>query len=542
MIFSGQLEAKGVKEPPVQKRYRLYATGDVNAFFGLMLDNMSDLVIMATILIGVFELPREIVLYRMIPGSAVGVLAGDLVYTWMAVRLARRTGSTTVTAMPLGLDTPSTFGMAFGVIGPCYLASRDPLLTWQVAMAVVVLMGAFKVAASFFGPALRRIVPRAGLLGSIAAVALLLIAYLPTLKLFASPVVGLLSLGVVLVSLVARLRLPWRMPGALAGILCGSAAWYLLGWLELLPEANHLLPGWPELRLALPLPTLEFVAGLPSALAYLPLAIPFAIATVVGGVDVTESAAAAGDDYNTRDILLVEGFATLLAGMCGGVIQSTPYIGHPAYKDMGGRAGYTLATAIFIGLGGVLGYLSFFVDLLPEAAVAPILIFIGIEIAAQAFEVTPKRHFKAIALAFLPAVAYLVQIEHGLLLANLGKSAADLSGELLVDYRATLILGNGFIVTSLLWGGGFAALLDHDLRRAACFMIVCSLATLVGIIHSPLASGAMFLPWAPPESLVKHLAAGYVVMALVFLGLARRRETVASAADSVLKPRSSPKQ
>ena len=103
------------------------------------------------------------------------------------------------------------------------------------------------------------------------------------------------------------------------------------------------------------------------------------------------SAAVAGDDYNTRDILLVEGFATLLAGMCGGVIQSCPYIGHPAYKEMGGRSGYTIATGIFIGLGAVCGYLSFFVSLLPEAAVAPILIFIGIEITAQAFEATPPQ-------------------------------------------------------------------------------------------------------------------------------------------------------
>ena len=264
------------------------------------------------------------------------------------------------------------------------------------------------------------------------------------------------------------------------------------------------------------------------ALSFLPLALPFAIATVVGGVDVTESAAAAGDDYNTRDILLVEGFATLFAGMCGGVIQSTPYIGHPAYKEMGGRAGYTLATALFIGVGGVLGYLSFFVDLLPEAAVAPILIFIGIEITAQAFEVTPRQHFKAVALAFLPAIAYLVQIEFGLLLGNLGKKASDLTGDLAVAYSSTLMLGNGFIVTSLLWGGAFAAMLDHHLKRAALFAAVCCLATLCGAIHSPLASGALFFPWAPPDQIIWHVAGGYLAVALVFLGLTftNRRQAV----------------
>jgi AGZA family xanthine/uracil permease-like MFS transporter len=505
----------------VRDRYRIFAVGDINAFFGLMLDNMTSLVIMATILTAAFQMPRDIVLYKMVPGSAVGVLFGDLLYTWMAVRLARQSGSRTVTAMPLGLDTPSTFGMAFGVLGPTYLATRDAIFTWEVGMATIVLMGIFKVATSFCGPALRRSIPRAGLLGSIAAVALLLIAYLPTLKLFASPVVGFLSLAVVLAALVAKLKLPFRLPGALAGILCGTLAYYLLGGLGLLPAGHNFIPHFPELRVALPLPTFTFLHGLAKALTFLPLALPFALATVVGGVDVTESAAAAGDDYPTRDILLVEGCATLLAGMCGGVIQSTPYIGHPAYKDMGGRAGYTLATAIFIGLGGVLGYLSFFVDLLPEAAVAPILVFIGIEITAQAFEATPQRHFKAIALAFLPTIAYLVQVELGLLLGNLGKKAADLTGEFAVTCKSTTLLGNGFIVTSLLWGAAFAALLDHQFRRAAAFLAVCAAATLCGAIHSPLESGALFFPWTPPEPLVWHLAAGYLAMALVFLGLGR---------------------
>lgn len=515
----------------MRERYRIFGLGDINAFFGLMLDNMSCLVIMATILTGAFRMPRDIVLTRMVPGSAMGVLFGDLLYTWMAVRLARRSGSRDVTAMPLGLDTPSTFGLTFGVIGPTYMASGDALLTWQTAMATIVMMGLFKIAASFCGPLLRRVIPRAGLLGSIAAVALLLIAYLPFLRLFSSPVVGFLSLAVVLAALVARLRLPFRLPGAFAGILCGTIAYYILGGTGLLPGSQQFAPHLPELRLALPLPTLEFVHGMARALPFLPLAIPFALATVVGGVDVTESAAVAGDDYPTRDILLVEGFATLLAGVCGGVIQSTPYIGHPAYKGMGGRAGYTLATALFIGFGGVCGYLSFFIDLLPEAAVAPILVFIGIEITAQAFEATPARHYRAIALAFLPAVACLLQIEQGLLLGGLGKSAADLAGTAASGHRATIILGNGFIVTSLLWGAAFASLIDHELKRAAVFILACATATLFGVIHSPLESGAMFLPWAPPDPIAWHLAAGYGVMALVFLFLDRPGNTIANTSS-----------
>ncbi len=502
---------------------RLLGVSDINAFFGLMLDNMSCLVIMSAILTGAFGMPRDIVLNRMLPGSAIGVLVGDLLYSWMAWRLAKRTGRDDVTAMPLGLDTPSTFGLAFGVIGPCYLASKDAHFTWQVAMAVIVLMGLFKVATSFCGPVLRKVIPRAGLLGSIAAVALLLITYLPFLKLFASPVVGFLSLGIVLISLLARFRLPLRLPGALAGIAAGTGVYYLLGSFGLLPNGLHPVLTAPELVLHLPLPSLEFLPGLGRAVNYLPLAIPFALATVVGGVDVTESAAAAGDDYNTRDILLVEGFATLLAGLCGGVLQSCPYIGHPAYKDMGGKSGYTIATALFIGLGGMLGYLSFFVGLLPEAAVAPILIFVGIEITAHAFEATPRHHYRAVAICFVPVIGYLVSIQFGQILAGLGKGVTDLSGDLLATYNATTILGNGFIVTSLLWGAAFAHVLDHRPGRAALYLLACALLSLCGVTHSPLPSGAIFSPMNPPAPIVWHLAAGYGVMAFAFWVLERTR-------------------
>ena len=91
--------------------YRWAGAGDLNAFFGLALDNLSNLVILWGILVGIFGFPQDLVLYRMIPGTALGVLVGDLVYTWMAFRLARRTGRDDVTAMPLGIDTASLFGL-----------------------------------------------------------------------------------------------------------------------------------------------------------------------------------------------------------------------------------------------------------------------------------------------------------------------------------------------------------------------------------------------------------------------------------------------
>lgn len=488
-------------------------------------DNMSDLVIMAGILIGVFQFPADIVLYKMIPGTAIGVLIGDLVYTRMAIRLAKKTGRDDVTAMPLGLDTPSTFGLTFGVIGPAYLATKDAMLSWKIAMAVVVAMGVIKLIGAWIGPAIRRNVPRAGLLGSIAGIALVLIAFLPSLEVFANPVVGFVSFGIILMTLIAKVRFPFKIPGALAAVGFGTIIFYLLYLAGIIPADKLHLSDSAQMVFSFPFPTLGFLEGFSYALQYLPVAIPFAIAVIVGGVDVTESAAVAGDEYNTRDIILTDGIATIIAGMCGGVAQSTPYIGHPAYKDMGGRAGYTFATALFIGIGGLVGYLSFFVNLLPKAAVAPILIFIGMEITAQAFEATSKKHAKAVAFAFVPVIADLLLIEIGSLLGNLGKSAADLTGVLAETYHSIIVLANGFIISSLIWGAAIAYIIDHKLHTAAFYFFAAAILSLFGIIHSPLENGGLFLPWQINSSVPITLFAGYLTTGLMlnYVGFHNKR-------------------
>jgi AGZA family xanthine/uracil permease-like MFS transporter len=310
---------------PSPSTYRWARPGDVNAFFGLMLDNMSDLVIFASILILGFGVPKEVVLFKMVPGSAVAVLVGDLLYTWMAFGLARRERRSDVTAMPLGMDTPSTIGYAVAIYGPAYmLFTREGMAPqaagerlWYLSMAVMVMSGLIKAACSLAGERIRAAVPRAGLLGSIAAVALVLIAFLPSLKIFGSPIVGLLSLGIILAALIAHYRLPWNLPGALAAVGAGMLVYYALAALPFGLPGIEPFHGDFSLRFALPVPTLGFAQGLADAWLYFPIVLPFTLAIVVGSVDVTESAAAAGDTYPTRRIILADAAATTLAGLCG---------------------------------------------------------------------------------------------------------------------------------------------------------------------------------------------------------------------------------
>ena len=205
--------------------YRWATTGDINAFFGLMLDNVVNLAVLGGILIFGFGFPSAIVYTRMFLGAAFGVMVGDLICSWLAFRLAKKTGRDDVTAMPLGLDSPSTIGMALTVLGPVFIAAKArmdvqaaAIVAWQVGMAAMVLMGLFKFAMSFIGEHVRRWVPEAGLLGSIGGVGIALLGTLQLGEIYSEPVVGMVALGIILYALVAKIRLPFRAPAVMASV------------------------------------------------------------------------------------------------------------------------------------------------------------------------------------------------------------------------------------------------------------------------------------------------------------------------------------
>ncbi|MEZ6119014.1 MAG: permease [Pirellulaceae bacterium] len=525
-----------------KKKYQWAAAGDVNAFFGLMLDNVADLLLTVGLLAGVFQFPATFAIRYMVPGTAIGVLVGDLLFFWMALSLAKRAGRHNITAMPLGLDTPSTFGMVFFVLGPAFVGAKASMsefeaatYAWHIGICSIFISGLFKFVCAFFSNLVRTVVPRAGLLGSLAAIALVLISFLPLVETMHAPVPGLIALAIILTTLVGRIPLPRRIPGALGALLVAGGIYHLMacmGWIHVTPSGidprESLFPiEWTSVF------RFEWTKVLVDSLNYLPIVIPFALATVVGGIDCTESAAAAGDEFDTGRVIAVEALATLVASLCGGVIQTTPYIGHPAYKAMGGRAAYVLATALFVGAAGVFGFFGLLYVIVPKPAVFPILVFIGLEITAQSFHSTKWQHYPAVAIACVPALAYLALIFVDQVLGE--HVGLELSEKLTHEIQVVRMLSSGFIVTSLLWASSTAAILDRKLSVASIYLAVASFATLFGIIHSPLPGSAAFLPWRLDASVrfeVLQWSAGYLLAAGCLLLIQRWTPSLAVRNES----------
>ncbi len=505
--------------------------GDINGFLGLVVDNLSVLGLLAAVLIGGYGMPAEIVYGKMFPGTALGVLAGDLAYTWLAVRLARRSGRGDITAMPFGLDTPSTIGMALLVLGPAYAKFRaaglDPtaagLQTWYLGMAATAAMGIFKLLLSFAGRTVRRVIPMAGLLGSLAGIALTLIGFFPMLDLLQFPLAGLLTLGLILYALVAKGSAPFGMPGVLFAVIVGTAFYYGAGHFGFLgmqiPAA-----AMPTVRLAFPHPDPGILHGFAGLGGYLPLIIPFALLTVVGGVNNTESARVAGDEYDVRSILLAEAGATLLAGLAGGVAQTTPYIGHPAFKEMGARSGYTLLTGVFVGVGGMLGFLANLIELVPLAVLAPVLVFLALNITAQAFTAAPARHAIAVAVSFFPSLARLVTIELSdpkYLPAQKFAALMSAPGPGLSTLSVIVALGNGFIITATIWAAFMVEMIERRLRAAAAYLAAGGVLCFFGIVHSVRLDGGAYvltqLNGAARNAALQFCAAYFVLAAVLVL-------------------------
>ncbi len=525
------------------KRYHWAATGDVNAFFGLMLDNIAGLVLLVSLLAGVFKFPVTFAMAYMVPGTAIGVMVGDLLFFALAFGYAKTTGKTNVTAMPLGLDTPSLIGMVFLVLGPAYSDALNggmtpeaaAMQTWHIGMCAMLITGVIKGVLAFFANWIHKVFPRAGLLGSLAAIAVVLISFLQMPELAHNPIVGFASLAIVLATLIARQELPFKIPGALGAVLVGVAIAYVINGVEWASGMSFVpSPEKPE-SVWFPQEWLtafkfQWLAAIPLTVPYIGYIVPFAIATVIGGIDCAESAASVGDDFETSHVIGIEAFATLLAACCGGVIQTTPYIGHPAYKAMGGRAAYTLATAMFIGGAGLVGYFGLLFQFIPKEALLPILIFIGIEITAQSYLATPRRHYAALAVACLPALAKLMviildQLEGVIDFSNADAFAVASAQSLMLRLN---VLAGGFILTSLIWASATARIIDRKYSTAAIYFLAGGALTVFGLMHSPLPGDRMFSPnqlfdesvfSLQQRSISIQFAIAYFVVAAIVFGL-----------------------
>jgi AGZA family xanthine/uracil permease-like MFS transporter len=511
---------------PTPARLPLFVRGDVDGFFGLALDNLIQLLLVDALCRFVLGFPGSLVRGVVLPGAAVSLLVGNLFYAWQARRLAARTGRGDVCALPYGINTVSLFGHVFLVMLPAKLAAEaagaaDPVRTaWVAGVAACLGSGLVEAAGAFAAERVRRATPRAALLSTLAGIALGFISLGFLFRTFERPVVGLATLGVVLLTYFGRVRFRGRLPGGLVAVALGT----LLAWATGLAPVGA-RPAPPAF--SAPSPALaalwQSLAG-GHLLTYASVILPMGLFNLVGSLQNIESAEAAGDAYATRPSLLVNGLGSVVAALFGSPFPTTIYIGHPGWKAMGARAGYSVLNGLFATLVCVTGTLSFITWAVPVEAGMAIVLWIGVVISAQAFSATPRAHAPAVVMGLLPGLGAwgALMAKNGLRAAGLGAPGRRFSEALLPAFRASdtfaagaFALEQGFIFTSMILAAATVQVIERRFARAAAWCAAGALLSVVGLVHAwRFTPGDTVLDLRPAWP----WAAGWAVMSAVFLG------------------------
>lgn len=504
-----------------------FVRADLDGFFGLALDNLVQLLVIVNLCSHVLGFSETLVYRHILPGAAISLLVGNLYYAYQAKKLAESTGRNDICALPYGINTVSLFAYIFLVMLPAKLvaeaagAENPEHIAWQAGLLACFGSGLIELGGAFVVEKLRQATPRAALLSTLSGIALTFISLGFLFRTYAHPVVGLVTLGVILLVYFGRLRFRGNIPGGLIAVALGV----LLSWLMGLAPVGAL----PDNELGVYLPTSalgDLFAALTSkdSLSYLSVIIPMGLFNVIGSLQNIESAEAAGDSYPTQSSLAVNGIGTLAASLFGSCFPTTIYIGHPGWKAMGARAGYSILNGAFITLICLTGSLSYIAWAIPIDAGMAIVLWIGIVIAAQAFQETPKNHAPAVVLGLLPGIA-----AWGAFMTKSGVRAADYGAAQMPAFSESMLarfeqsdiwmhgafaLEQGFIFTAMILSALTVAIIERHFVKAALWSGSASLLSACGLIHS--------YRWTVSDTALSLTPAwewsmAYALMGLIFL-------------------------
>ena len=470
---------------------KICVPGDWNAFFGFGTNILVNVLTLTGLLRFVLKMPDELVFGRILPATGLMLCLSTLYYAWLGYRLAKETGRSDVAALPSGISVPHMFVVTFVIMLPILGKTGDPVQAWEAGLTWVFVQSFVLMAGGFIAPVIRRITPRAALLGSLAGVSITFIAMSPAAQMFTTPVIGVVCFAVILANWFGGVRYFKGVPGGLVAIGLGTLiAWgsnlFGLGYGGL--SVGSLAGSVSNFGFEYPLPAVAHVfAGFKFLGVILVTAIPFGIYDLVEAMDNVESAAAAGDSFPTTRVLTADGVVSLIGCLMGNPFINAVYIGHPGWKAMGGRIGYSAATGILVILLSWFGIIAVMMALIPVVAILPILLYIAMLIGSQAFQETPKSHAPAIILALVPTIAAWGKILIDGALGAAGTSAAavgmDKLAQVGVLYRGLETLGGGAILGGVILGAIAVFVIEREFLKASAFALAGVVATFFGFIH-----------------------------------------------------------
>ncbi len=507
-----------------------FVGGDIDGFLGLALDNLIQILLIIGLCRSVLGYNDDLIFGKILPATGLSLLIGNFAYAQQAHQLAIKENRNDRTALPYGINTVSLFAYIFLVMLPVKLTALDQgldeqsaiTLSWKAGMVACLGSGLIESGGAFCANLLRRWLPRAALLSTLAGIALGYIALGFLLRTYTHPIVGLTVLAIILVTYYGHLNLP--VPGGLLAVLVGIG----LAWSTGLITIDTVKWGQEFNQIGLRLPHIELSnlwLARRELLPWLNVIIPMGIFNLLGSLQNIESAAAAGDIYPVKSSLLINGIGSITAAGLGSCFPTTLYIGHPAWKEMGARIGYSWLNGLFMCSACLLGLFGLIAELIPIEAGMAIVLYIGLVIAAQAFQATPKLHAPAVALGLLPGLAGwgALLIKAGVRAGSASNESNAFTPELLESLKLSDVwasgafaLEQGQIITAMFLASILVYIIEQKFLAATFISLIAAFSSWIGIIHAwkfNQSDVVLNIGWGVGRT----WSVGYLLMALIFL-------------------------
>ena len=478
-------------------KYKWFVMRDFDSMLMLFLDNMSSLIGILGVM--AFAIPplmvpfgstdheahktamTAIVWTRACPGIAWALAFGNLWYGWMAAKLATFENRQDVTALPYGINTPAGFITCWNVmlpIGTALLAANPSMgaddfaiKTWQIACACNFVGGLFEIAGSVYD--VRPHFAKAALYAPVAAVGFVWLALVPLTEVAKEPIIGLAPLALAFTAFFAEAGKGVYPKLSGGGALLIALAGMFFKWVHagkytgdnafMAKQVNDAWDNYSGKNMfskAFPLGHWEGVDG------FIAVVFPVAVASFVETMELVETAGAAGDVYNLREAMIVDGLGTCVGAFWGSPIPTTVYIGHKRHKIIGARSGFSIGNALIYFIILNAGVFPVIFQILDAVSIGIILLIVGLMVCQQAMEEAAPRHYPAFFIGIMMLIcdwATLNANSTHVGMHNLGAGSGILAAIILPQILCDLT--------------------DNRYERAAFFCLVAIFFSVIGLMH-----------------------------------------------------------
>ncbi|NLJ70937.1 MAG: hypothetical protein GX328_05680 [Clostridiaceae bacterium] len=483
-----------------------FKKGDIDAALGTFFDSFGKIIIAVPIMIGILNMPEQLVFEKVVAATGLTVFIFSLFNTLFARSLGKKNQNKDITALFGGISGTLLFVWLNAIMLPTYFVSQDPIFAWSVTLGVSLIYSILQLVLSFIFSFVFKFIPREALMGATVGGALTWMILSPMGEAFTTPWVVIPTLFILFTFYFGEIKPKIGTP-ALIAIGIGT----IIAWISGVMQIDDLRESFTNLNLYLP--SFQFglftSESLQFSLNYLPLILAYLLAELTADMQAFSQAEESKEIYPARTALVGLSLSNLIGTLLGNPFLLNYYWGHPAWKKAEAGASYSLFSGIIHLILSLTGLVAVVASIIPVSASLVMLIYIGIVSGAGAFASGRKRYYGAMMLGV--AIPLFELVNNKVLsivdvLGNFAENSSNLLNEQTSDSLTNIndsstsilmtklaeagyaegfiTLAQGAMTTAILYASILCLIIDHKWLKTSAFFFVTTVFSFFGLIHA----------------------------------------------------------